>query len=121
MSSRLSRVKLLTYVQVAGVGMDTVVNCLFFIAGVIPGHVHGFYITCTYFHRKSKVRKGRYPGRRATGIYSSKVWNGGASNEHVRDLEEAEILKEEEMLMRRRTKSSRSWGMSPKSETSTGW
>ncbi|KAG4410624.1 hypothetical protein IFR04_016244 [Cadophora malorum] len=55
---------------VAGPGMDCLINTLFFIAGVIPGHIHGFYVTCTYFHRKHKVKRGRYPGGRKTGIYS---------------------------------------------------
>ena len=41
---------------VAGPGMDTILNCLFFLLGVIPSHIHGFYITCTYFSRRRKVR-----------------------------------------------------------------
>lgn len=100
--------------------MDAVVNCLFFIAGVIPGHIHGFYITCTYFHRKHKVKKGRYPGGRAAGIYSPKVWYGGASYAKAGDLKELEILREEEMQMRKRTRN-RSWAKSSKSETGTSW
>ncbi|PMD62824.1 uncharacterized protein K444DRAFT_485324, partial [Hyaloscypha bicolor E] len=62
---------------VAGPGMDCILNAIFFIAGVIPGHIHGFYITCTYFHRKRKVKKGRYPGGRKTFIFSEQVRNGG--------------------------------------------
>ncbi len=99
---------------VAGPGMDCILNTLFFIAGVIPGHIHGFYITCTYFRRKRKVRKGRYPGGRKAGIFSEKVWNGGASNEKVRDLLIAQRRKEEEveeMRMRKRG-SRRSTGLS---------
>jgi len=61
-----------------------------FLAGIIPGHIHGFYIICTYFHRKRKVKKGRYPGGRKMGIFSERVWNGDASNAKVRDL----LLKE---------------------------
>ncbi|PVH83543.1 hypothetical protein DL98DRAFT_358147, partial [Cadophora sp. DSE1049] len=45
----------LSVLLVAGPGMDCLINTLFFIAGVIPGHIHGFYVTCTYFHRKHKV------------------------------------------------------------------
>lgn len=81
---------------VAGPGMDCILNTIFFIAGVIPGHIHGFYITCTYFRRKRKVRKGRYPGGKKAGIFSEKVWNGGASNEEVRDLLIAERRREQE-------------------------
>lgn len=90
---------------VAGPGMDCILNTLLFIAGVIPGHIHGFYITCTYFSRKRKVKKGRYPGGRKAGIYSEQVWNGGASNEKVRDLLMMQRRREEEaeeMKMRRR-------------------
>lgn len=75
---------------VAGPGMDCLINTIFFIAGVLPGHIHGFYVTCTYFHRKHKVKRGRYPGGRKTGIYSEQVWNGGASNRKVDDLWRAE-------------------------------
>jgi len=86
---------------VAGLGMDCILNTLFFLAGVLPGHLHGFYITCTYFHRQRKVRKGRYPGGRKAGIYSEKVWNGGASNAKVRDLWEAQKRREEVEAMER--------------------
>jgi Proteolipid membrane potential modulator len=82
---------------VAGPGMDCIINTLFFIAGVIPGHIHGFYITWTYFHRKRKVRKGRYPGGRKAGIWSQQVWNGGASNRHVRELWKYEQEEERRM------------------------
>lgn len=66
--------------------MDCHINTLFFIAGAIPGHIHGFYVTCTYFSRKRKVRKGRYPGRRKSGIWSKVVWHGGFSDERVDEL-----------------------------------
>jgi len=81
---------------VAGPGMDCILNAIFFIAGVIPGHIHGFYITCTYFHRKRKVKKGRYPGGRKTFIFSEQVWNGGASHQHVRELLDAQKNREQE-------------------------
>lgn len=86
---------------IAGVGMDCLINTLFFLAGVIPGHIHGWFISCTYFHRKSKVKKGRYPGGRKRGIYSEQVWNGGASNEHVRELKRRERRRDEEGMVRR--------------------
>lgn len=75
---------------VAGVGMDALVNTLWFLCGVIPGHVHGFYVTWTYFSRKKKVRKGRYPGGPKPFIYSRRVINGDASDERVRQLWRAE-------------------------------
>lgn len=75
---------------VAGVGMDALVNTLWFLCGVIPGHVHGFYVTWTYFSRKKKVRKGRYPGGPKPFIYSRRVVNGDASDERVRQLWRAE-------------------------------
>lgn len=75
---------------VAGVGMDALVNTLWFLCGVIPGHVHGFYVTWTYFSRKKKVRRGRYPGGPKPFIYSRRVINGDASDERVRQLWRAE-------------------------------
>jgi len=95
----------LSVMLVAGVGPDCVINTLFFLAGIIPGHIHGFYITCTYFHRKRKVRKGRYPGGKKMGIYSQRVWNGDASSAHVRQLREAEVRAEDEQFMRERARS----------------
>ncbi|PMD36075.1 hypothetical protein L207DRAFT_515800 [Hyaloscypha variabilis F] len=81
---------------VAGPGMDCIINAILFIAGVLPGHIHGFYITCTYFRRKRKVRKGRYPGGKKAFIFSEQVWNGGASNEKVRDLLREQKRREQE-------------------------
>jgi hypothetical protein len=96
---------------VAGPGMDCILNAIFFIAGIIPGHIHGFYITCTYFHRKRKVKKGRYPGGRKTFIFSEQVWNGGASNQHVKELQVAQKSREQEeediRMMKRSSRSSR--------------
>jgi hypothetical protein len=97
---------------VAGPGMDCILNAILFIAGVIPGHIHGFYITCTYFHRKRKVKKGRYPGGRKTFIFSEQVWNGGASNQHVRDLLVAQKSREQEEEDIRMMKRSSSMGNS---------
>lgn len=59
------------------------------------------------------MKKGRYPGGRKPGIYSERVWNGGASNEKVRDLLVAQRRREEEaeeMKMRKRA-SKRSSGL----------
>ncbi|TVY33611.1 hypothetical protein LSUB1_G007523, partial [Lachnellula subtilissima] len=85
----------------SGPNTDCLINTLLFIAGVIPGHIHGFYISCTYFHRKRKVRKGRWPGGRKAGIYSRAVWNGGASDARVRELYERARGRDEESGRRR--------------------
>ncbi|APA13002.1 hypothetical protein SS1G_08498 [Sclerotinia sclerotiorum 1980 UF-70] len=71
---------------VAGIGADCLLNTILFMLGVIPGHIHGFYITCTYFSRRKKVRKGQYPGGPKMGIYSERVWYGGASAKRVDEL-----------------------------------
>ncbi|ROW00313.1 hypothetical protein VMCG_07214 [Cytospora schulzeri] len=94
----------LSVMLVAGVGMDALMNTLWFLCGVIPGHIHGFYITWTYFSRKKKVKKGRYPGGPKPFIYSKRVINGDASDERTRQLWMAEQrAKEEELLMHRQS------------------
>lgn len=75
---------------VAGVGTDVLVNTLLLLCGVIPGHIHGMYVTWTYFSRKRKVRRGRWPGGSKPLIYSRRVVNGDASEETVRRLLKAE-------------------------------
>lgn len=80
----------LSVLLLTGPYTDTLINCLLFIAGVIPSHIHGFYISCTYYHRKGKVRKGKYPGGQKAGIFDEKVWRGGASRERVEELREEE-------------------------------
>ncbi|KAB8297864.1 hypothetical protein EYC80_001659 [Monilinia laxa] len=72
-----------TVMAVAGVGADCLLNTILLLLGVLPSHIHAFYITCTYFSRKSKVRKGQYPGGPKMGIYSERVWYGGASARRV--------------------------------------
>lgn len=71
---------------VAGVGADALINTLWLLCGVVPGHVHGFYVTWTYFSRKRKVRRGRWPGGPKALIYSRRVLHGDASEETVRRL-----------------------------------
>jgi len=79
-------------------------NCLLFLLAVIPSHIHGFYISWTYFFRRRKVllevalgsrghkltsiqaKKGKYPGGPKPFIYSQKVVNGGLSNAEVKEL-----------------------------------
>ncbi|KAK0793575.1 hypothetical protein LTR91_010788 [Friedmanniomyces endolithicus] len=70
----------LAVAMLCGWEWDCMLNCLLFLLAVIPSHVHGFYISCTYFHRRKKVRKGRWPGGPKALIHSDNVINGGASN-----------------------------------------
>jgi len=76
----------LSILLLTGPYTDTLLNRILFLCGVIPSHIHGFYINCTYYHRKNKVRKGKWPGGPKTLIFDRKVWRGGASVERVRDL-----------------------------------
>jgi len=85
-----------TVIILTGLSTDALINTILFIAGVIPGHIHGFYISCTYFNRKRKVRKGKYPGGEKRFIYSKIIWNGGASDERVDELWEIQREKERE-------------------------
>jgi uncharacterized membrane protein YqaE (UPF0057 family) len=45
----------LAVAMLTGMGMDTALNCLFFLLAVIPSHVHGFYISWVYFSRRRRV------------------------------------------------------------------
>jgi uncharacterized membrane protein YqaE (UPF0057 family) len=76
----------LAVILVCGPEIDFIINCLLFLAGVIPSHLHAVYISWTYFNRKRKVQKGVYPGKWRWGIYSAKVQNGGASNAEIARL-----------------------------------
>ncbi|KAK6600185.1 plasma membrane proteolipid 3 [Botrytis cinerea] len=96
-----------TVMAIAGVGADCLLNTILFLLGVIPGHIHGFYITCTYFSRKSKVRKGQYPGGPKMGIYSERVWYGGASSRRIDELWEK---RESERVENWRRKGEDTWG-----------
>ncbi|KAI9709794.1 MAG: hypothetical protein M1820_003197 [Bogoriella megaspora] len=76
----------LAVMMLAGADTDCLINCIFFLLAVIPSHIHGFYLSCTYFHRLKKVRAGRYPGGPKYLIASSYILNGGASNAEVARL-----------------------------------
>jgi hypothetical protein len=84
--------------MITGPNEDFVFNCVMFLLAVIPSHVHGFYISLTYFNRKRKVRKGIYPGKPKSLIWSSRVNNGGASK---REVEQLRLEKEEGRRSRR--------------------
>lgn len=45
----------LAVLMLCGASWDCMLNCALFLLAIIPSHVHGFYISCTYFHRRSKV------------------------------------------------------------------
>ena len=66
---------------------DTLLNCILFLCGVLPAHIQGFYISCTYLHRKKKVRKGIWPGGPKPFIFCEKIWMGGASRREWEQLE----------------------------------
>ena len=95
----------LSVLMLCGADWDFVLNCCLFFLGIIPGHIHAFYISCTYFHRRhkvllasvsstrhptdniqSQVKKGRYPGGSKPLIKSKNVINGGASDREVEQL-----------------------------------
>jgi len=69
-----------------GPNEDLIFNCLLFLLAVIPSHIHGFYISLTYFNRKRKVRRGVYPGKPRSGIWSEKVNTGGVGRREVERL-----------------------------------
>ncbi|KAK9777771.1 hypothetical protein AB5N19_04481 [Seiridium cardinale] len=73
-----------------GFDADFAMNCFLFILAVIPSHIHGMYISFIYFHRKNRVRKGRWPGKRRGLIYSEKVQNGGATSRQLEDIRMSE-------------------------------
>ena len=74
-----------------GLSYDLFINSMLFLCAIIPGHIHAFYISFTYFGRK-----GKYPGDPRPMIYCERVQNGGASRREVEELRE-EMLVEEEM------------------------
>jgi uncharacterized membrane protein YqaE (UPF0057 family) len=69
-----------------GPGIDFLINCVFFLLAVIPSHIHGMYISFTYYHRRSKVLKGKLPGKHRGGISSERVQRGGASKEELQAI-----------------------------------
>jgi uncharacterized membrane protein YqaE (UPF0057 family) len=78
-----------------GLDYDLFINSMLFLCAIIPGHIHAFYISFTYFSRKRKVRKGKYPGDRRPMIYCERVQNGGASRREVEELREQMLIEKE--------------------------
>jgi uncharacterized membrane protein YqaE (UPF0057 family) len=77
-----------------GAGPDLLVNSLLFLCAVLPAHLHASYIIFTYFHRRKKVRKNRYPGSQPQFVYSEAVARGGADAREVRRLATLERVEE---------------------------
>lgn len=86
---------------------DTLLNCILFLCGVLPAHIQGFYISCTYLHRKKKVRKGIWPGGPKSFIFCEKIWMGGASRREWEQLELERNGRSSRSHDRRRTNSKR--------------
>ncbi|KKY23310.1 putative plasma membrane proteolipid 3 [Diplodia seriata] len=80
----------LAVIFLTGFGMDTLINALLFLAAIIPSHVHAFYLSCVYFARRRRVRKGRSPGGPKPLIYSENVLYGGARWDEVQELNRRE-------------------------------
>ncbi|KAK5170957.1 uncharacterized protein LTR77_004101 [Saxophila tyrrhenica] len=80
----------LAVLLLTGPNFDFALNCVLLLLAVIPSHVHGFLISTTFFHRRSKVKKGQYPGDPIPLITSEYVTNGGATTREVVLLKNAE-------------------------------
>jgi uncharacterized membrane protein YqaE (UPF0057 family) len=83
-----------------GAGPDLFVNSLLFLCAVLPAHLHASYILHTYFHRRKKVRRNRFPGGHVWGVYSEKIESGGADAREVRRLARLERVEEMERAKR---------------------
>jgi len=90
-----------------GAGEDLLINSVLFLLAVIPSHVHGFYLSWTYFNRKRKIRKGQYPGGRRPMIYSDKVQNGGATSKEVRQFKRERVMEKKEKELKKKQEGGR--------------
>ena len=81
------------FIMTEEMGFDVMMSCLLFTLAIAPSHVHGFYLSCVYFHRMKKVKKGRYPGGPKPFISSPAILNGGASERELLRLKNDEKLK----------------------------
>lgn len=68
--------------MVAGCGMDLFINICLTCLGLLPGHLHAFYLIWVYYDRREQGREGRYAARPAPGVYSSHVQTGGGHAGH---------------------------------------
>ncbi|KAL6722161.1 hypothetical protein ACLMJK_001268 [Lecanora helva] len=66
---------------IAGCGADLLINICLTILGVLPGHIHAFYLEYVYFERRGERNAvgagGTWQGKRAPGVYSERVQQGG--------------------------------------------
>jgi hypothetical protein len=81
----VSRTALLTRfrphtLQPADQHTDLFINICLTVLGVLPGHLHAFYLMWVYYDRREQAREGRYAARPAPGVYSSHVQTGGGHN-----------------------------------------
>jgi len=88
--------------MLCGAGEDLLINSVLFLLAVIPSHIHGFYLSWTYFNRKRKIRKGEYPGGWRPMIYSSKVQNGGASSKEIRQFKKDRDMEKREKALKKK-------------------
>ncbi|SPN97610.1 probable RIC1 protein [Cephalotrichum gorgonifer] len=65
---------------VAGCGMDLLINVILTLLGLLPGHIHAFYILYVYYDRREQARNGIPLPTPAPGIFSQRVQSGGYSN-----------------------------------------
>ena len=60
-----------------GCSCDLLINICLTILGILPGHLHAYYLEWVYYDRKEQAREGRFARRPAPGVYSSHVNTGG--------------------------------------------
>lgn len=57
--------------------LDLCLNIVLTLCGLLPGHIHAYYILFTYYtHRRDALRGMPYPPP-APGIFSERVQSGG--------------------------------------------
>ncbi|RVX72608.1 hypothetical protein B0A52_04004 [Exophiala mesophila] len=93
---------------ICGPNADLLINSLLFLLAVFPSHIHGFYISMTYFNRKRKARSGIYPGRRRRGITSEKVNTGGVG---WKEAEKLRVQMEGDRKLRKKEKKAKTQGV----------
>ncbi|KAL2003349.1 hypothetical protein VTN02DRAFT_4169 [Thermoascus thermophilus] len=64
---------------ISGCSVDFFINLLLTILGYFPGHVHAFYLEYVFYSRRSQTAEGRATSRKAPGVYSEQIQNGGHS------------------------------------------
>ncbi|KAK5137757.1 hypothetical protein LTR08_007329 [Meristemomyces frigidus] len=62
---------------VSGCGADLLINICLTLLGVIPGHVHAFYLIWVLEKKKEQAQQGIVDNRAAAGVYSQNVQTGG--------------------------------------------